>query len=51
MEKKFDMFVYGFPWRKLYPWRWKMFKLIKRELSNHFNIDRLRHAGYGDNCG
>jgi hypothetical protein len=50
MEKKFDMFVYGFPWRKLYPWRWKMFKLIKRELSNHFNIDRLRHPGYGDNC-
>lgn len=49
LEKKFDMFVYGFPWRKLYPWRWKMFRYIKREVSNHFNIDFLPHPGYGDN--
>ena len=48
LEKEYDIFVYGFAWRKLYPWRWKMFKFINRELSNRFNVKFLSHPGYGD---
>lgn len=47
-EKEYDLFVYGFPWRKLYPWRWKMFKFIKREMSNRIKVKFLSHPGYGD---
>lgn len=48
LEKQYDLFVYGFAWRKLYPWRWKMFKFIKRELSSKINVKVLPHPGYGD---
>ena len=46
LKKEYDMILFGnHSFRKLYPFRWKLFKMLKREMRNNdkYNLKYIRH--------
>lgn len=51
LEKEYDMILFGnHSFRKLYPFRWKMFKMLRREMCNNdkYTVKYIPHPGYTD---
>jgi len=51
LKKEYDMILFGnHSFRKLYPFRWKLFKMLKREMRNNdkYNLRYIRHPGYSN---
>lgn len=51
LKKEYDMILFGnHNFRKLYPFRWKLFRLLLSEMSNNdeYNVKYIPHPGYTD---
>ena len=51
LKKEYDMILFGnHSFRKLYPFRWKMFKMLRREMCNNdkYIVKYIPHPGYTD---